>query len=133
MTINKYLTISLILLALSIGSTPLASAQGQVGVEKRISLSRGKTKTIRGKTDSSTSYIYKMRAQKDQKLVARVTSDGGVATFSIVPPGTQILENAAGVKEWSGMLPETGDYLIIVAVSSSGVDKISYTLELTIR
>jgi hypothetical protein len=112
---------------------PQALAQGRIAIEKRISLSRNKTKTVRGKTDSSTSYIYRMRAQKDQKLEVRVTSEGGVATFSIIPPGTQILENAAGVKEWAGTLIETGDYSIIVAVSSSGVEKIPYTLEVTTR
>lgn len=133
MNIARHLIVSFILLALVAGSTPLALSQGQIAVEKRIHLSRGRTKTVRGKTDSSTSYIYTMRAQKDQKLEARVTSEGGVATFSIIPPGTQTLENAAGVKEWSGTLPENGEYSIIVAVSSSSVDKIPYALEVTIR
>ena len=133
MKTTKYLTIAFILLALITAGMPHASAQGGIAIEKRIRLSRGKTKTVRGKTDSSTSYIYKMRAQKDQTLEARLTSDGGAATFSIIPPGTQILENAAGVKEWAGTLTETGEYSIIVAVSSSGVDKIPYTLEVTAR
>jgi hypothetical protein len=133
MKVVKHLTITFILLALITGNTSPASAQGQSAVEKRIHLSRGKTKTVRGRTDSSTSYVYKMRAQKEQKLEARITSEGGVATLSIVPPGAQILENAAGVKEWAGQLPETGEYSIIVAVNASGENKIPYTLEITIR
>jgi hypothetical protein len=132
MNTTRYLTISFIMLALITAGMPTALSQGRIAVEKRIHISRNKTKTVRGKTDSSTSYIYKMRAQKDQKLEARITSEGEVATFSIIPPGTQILENAAGVKEWAGTLTETGDYSIIVAISSSGVDKIPYTLAITI-
>jgi hypothetical protein len=133
MNTTKYLTISFILLALIISSMPSALSQGRIAVEKRIHISRNKTKTVRGKTDSSTSYIYKMRAQKDQKLEVRITSEGEVATFSIIPPGTQILENAAGVKEWAGTLTETGDYSIIVAIGSSAVDEIPYTLAVTMR
>ena len=133
MNIARHLIVSFILLAFVTGSTPLALSQGQIAIQKRIHLSRGRTKTVRGKTDSSTSYIYTMRAQKDQKLEVRLTSEGGVATFSIIPPGTQTLENAAGVKDWSGTLPENGEYSIIVAVSSSGADRIPYTLEATIR
>jgi hypothetical protein len=133
MNLTKHLTISFALLALTITSVPAALAQGRLAVEKRIHLSRGKTKTVRGKTDSSTSYIYKMRAQKDQQLEARITSEGGAATFSIIPPAGQNLGNAAGVKEWSGRLPEAGEYLIVVAVTSGGADETPYTLEVTIR
>lgn len=133
MNTARHLIVSFILLALVTGSTPLALSQGQIAIQKRIHLSRGRTKTVRGKTDSSTSYIYTTRAQKDQKLEAHLTSEGGVATFSIIPPGTQSLENAAGVRDWSGTLTETGEYSIIVAVSSTSVDKIPYTLEVTIR
>ena len=129
----RYLTISFILLALITAGMPTASSQGRIAVEKRIHISRNKTKTVRGKTDSSTSYIYKMRAPKDQKLEVRITSEGEVATFSTIPPGTQILENAAGVKEWAGTLTETGDYSIIVAIGSSAVDEIPYTLAVTMR
>lgn len=134
MKATKRLILSLILLALIAGSVPTALAQqGRLAVEKRISLSRGRTRTIRGKTYSSTSYVYKLRAQKDQRLEARVTAEGGDATFSIVPPGTEILENAAGVKEWSGTLPQTGEYSVIVSITSTSELKVPYTLELTIR
>src|SRR3712207_2228435 len=114
------LAITFFLIALSTGDMPRVLAQGNLAIEKRMSLSRGKTRTVRGKIDSSTSYVYKTRARKDQRLEARVNSEGGAVTFSIIPPGTQTLENAAGVKEWSGVLPADGEYLIIVAVNSSG-------------
>lgn len=130
----KRLIVSLVLLALITGSAPYALAQqGRLAVEKRISLTRGRTRKIQGKTDSSTSYVYKLRAQKDQQLQARITAEGDVATFSIVPPGTEILENAAGVKEWSGTLPQTGEYSIIVSITSNSELKTPYTLELSIK
>ena len=129
----RHLFTSFILLALLVGILPPAFAQGHTAVEKRVRLSSGKTKSLRGKADSSTSYVYKLRAEKDRRLEARVSSEGGTATFSIVPPGTQTMENAAGVKEWAGVLPETGEYSIVVTMNTSGDAEIPYTLELTIR
>ncbi len=130
----KRLIVSLILSALIAGHLPLVLAQqGRLAVEKRISLSRGRTRKIQGKTFSSTSYVYKLRAQKEQQLTARITAEGDVATFSIVPPGTESLENAAGVKEWSGTLPQTGEYSIVVSITSNSELKVPYTLELTIK
>lgn len=133
MRVNRRLLTSFIVLALLAGSLPAALAQGQFAVEKKVRLSRGKTKTLRGKTDSSTSYVYKIQADKDRRLEARLTSEAATATFSIVPPGTQILENGAGVKEWTGVLPETGIYSIIVAVQASAGAEVPYTLELTLQ
>lgn len=133
MRTTRNLLISFALFGLLAGSAPPSLAQGQIAIERRIKVSRGKTKTLRGKADSSTSYVYKIRAEKDRTLEARVSSEGGVATFSIVPPGTQILENAAGVKEWSGALPESGEYSIVVAMNATVAAKTPYTLELTIR
>lgn len=131
MNTTRYLTVLFLLLALFIASPPVALAQGNIAIEKRIHVSRGKTRTIRGRTDSTTSYVYKLRARKDQALEVRLTSEGEVATFSIVPPAPPALENAAGVKQWSGTLTEDGDYSIIVAISSKGLDKVAYTLEVT--
>lgn len=134
MKATKRLIVSLILPALIAVSVPPGLAmQASRAVEKRISLSSGRTRKIQGRTDSSTSYVYKLRAKKDQHLDARVTAEGGVATFSVVPPGTEILENAAGVKEWSGTLPQTGEYSIIVSITSNSELKSPYTLELTIK
>jgi hypothetical protein len=133
MRVAKHILASLVLLTLLAGSAPLFFAQDLVAIERRVRLSRGKTKTFRNKGDSSTSYVYKLRAEKDRRLEARLSSEGGSATLSIVPPGTQTLENAAGVKEWSGVLPETGEYSVVVAMSTTGNAKLPYTLELTIR
>ena len=127
------LLISLVLLSVPVINTPLSLAQGQIAVQKKISLSRGKTKTLRGRADSFTSYVYKFRAEKGRSLQARVSSEGGTATFSIVPPGTQILGNAAGVKEWSGTLTESGVYSVIVAMNSTADTRTPYTLELTLQ
>ena len=129
----KHLFTTLVLIAFLAGSIPLSLAQGRIAVERRVRLSRGKSKTIREKAASSTSYAYRIRAEKDQRLEARITSEGGTATFSVVPPGTQILENSMGVKEWSGALPESGEYTIVVVTNTQGEGKFPYTLELTIR
>jgi len=131
-TIRHLFTV-LVLLGLLAGSLPLSLAQGRIAVERRVRLSRGKSKTVREKADSSTSYAYKIRAEKDQRLEARITSEGGAATFSVVPPGTQILENSMGVKEWSGTLPESGEYTIVVVTNTREEGKFPYTLELTIK
>lgn len=129
----RHLFTAFVLIALLVGTLSPSFAQGRIAVEKRVRLSSGKTKTIRGKANASTSYVYKLRADKDRRLEARISSEGGTATFSIVPPGTQIMENAAGIKEWAGVLPETGEYVVVVTMNTSGDTEVPYTLELTIR
>ena len=133
MQVVRHLFASFVLLTLLAGSIPSSLAQDQIAVERKVKLSRGKSRILRGKADFSTSYAYKIRAEKDQRLEARLTSEGGNATFSIIPPGTQTLENGAGVKEWSGALPETGEYIIVVAMNTRAEGKFTYALELTIR
>lgn len=139
----KKLFVSSIVLMLLVGIALIALAQTAsaqatpsqttIAREKRVKLSRGQSKKIVGKTDATTNYVYKIRAQRDQSLEARITSEGGAATFSIIPPGTQILENAAAVSQWSGTLPETGEYSIVVVMNTKGATKMPYTLELALK
>lgn len=131
-TVNRIL-VSTIMLVLVVGLAPLAVAQTTIAREKRVKISRGQSKKIIGKTDATTNYVYKIRAQKDQTLEARITSEGGAATFSVVPPGTQVLENAAAVSQWSGALPETGEYSIVVVMNTKSATKTPYTLELALK
>jgi hypothetical protein len=131
--VSKHLIVLSVFLSLLVTSAPFASAQRETAKERRVRFSRGQSKaTLQGKAKNGVSYIYKVTAQKDQKLEVRLTSDGSL-TFSIVPPGTHTLDNAAGVSQWSGSLPESGDYSIVVATNKKEAAKIPYTLEVEIK
>ncbi|HEX8096424.1 MAG TPA: hypothetical protein VF507_00250, partial [Pyrinomonadaceae bacterium] len=77
-----------------------------------------------------TSYSYRVRAKKDQQMEVSISPTGG-ATFSIVGPAA--LPNAAGVSNWSGALPQDGDYSIVVAVSARVTQKVPFQLEVALK
>jgi hypothetical protein len=65
-------------------------------------------------------------------MTVHVTARGGAAIFSITAPGGPI-DDALEVKDWTGELPYTGNYLIAVWNKKKRGAAIPYTLELTIR
>ena len=54
---------------------------------------------------------------------------GKRTSFTLSAPSGDTLEGADGVKDWSGELPETGDYVIQIGTDTTA----AYTLEVTIR
>ena len=100
---------------------------------KRVKFPRGRTTAILKGTlptvDDVTNYALGARA--GQTMTVHVTSPKGNARVSVYREGREnALEGANTVKDWSGELPESGDYVIAV-VSMQG--RASYTLEVTIR
>jgi hypothetical protein len=128
-----------LLLFLPIACLILASMQAfpqqkEVSIEKRVHISKkGGHATINGKMSPGTSYAYKVSAQKGQKMEAHLTMKDGAATFSVVPPGPELLENSGSVMTWSGNLPQTGDYSIIVVAQGKEPTKVHYTLEISLK
>lgn len=109
-----------------------AGAAAQPGY-KRIRFPRGRTTAVlKGALTSAedvTNYILTARA--GQTMTVHVTSPKGNAHFMVTRYGQErALEGANMVKDWSGELPENGDYFIAV-VSKQG--RATYTLEVTIR
>lgn len=75
---------------------------------------------------------YLVRAKKGQTMTLHLTSAKKNAVFGLYAPGMDLVEGAQSVKDWSGELPKTGDYEIIVFPEDEATNT-TFTLELTIR
>ena len=106
----------------------------------RVKFPQGRTTVIlKGKTTGGPSesggmdpIAYKLRARKGQQMSLRLISAKKNAVFGVYVPGMDLLEGAQGVKDWSGTLPKSGDYEIIVYPDDEMTDT-TFTLEVTIR
>jgi hypothetical protein len=111
--------------------TPAAAAQCRGtdrAITKQIKFARGRTTTvIKDTVKLCTSHEYHLRARQGQTMSIHLAT-GKRTSFTLQSPSGTI-EEADGVKDWSGELPETGDYTIIVATDATA----AYTLEVTIR
>jgi hypothetical protein len=75
---------------------------------------------------------YLLRANKDQTMTLHLTSAKKNAVFGLYAPGMDLVEGAQNVKDWSGELPKTGDYEIIVFPEDEKTNT-TFTLEITVR
>jgi len=75
---------------------------------------------------------YILRARKGQTMTLHLTSAKKNAVFGLYAPGMDLVEGAQSVADWSGPLPKTGDYEIIVFPEDEKTDT-TFTLEITVR
>jgi hypothetical protein len=75
---------------------------------------------------------YRLRASKGQQMTLHLTSAKKNAIFGVYAPGMELLEVGENATDWSGTLPKTGDYEIMVFPSDEATDT-TFTLEITIR
>ena len=79
----------------------------------RIKFDRGATsKTVEDAVVRGTRDIYLLGANKGQQMNVNITSLEDNAVFDVISPSGQILERET--KNWSGKLPQNGDYQIVV-------------------
>lgn len=131
------LIIPLIFLGLLSGGVPLTPAQNMrhTVVERRVRFPRGRSKaTVHGKARYGMSYVYLVRAKAGQSMGLRLNSRGRAATFSLFSPGEAHGDpKAFAVSQWSGALPQSGDYTIVVVMNERGLSNVRYTLEVTVN
>lgn len=99
----------------------------------------GTTVVLKGKTTGGPSesggmdpIAYKLRARKGQKMTLHLVSAKKNAVFGVYLPGMDLLEGAQNVTDWSGPLPKSGDYEIMVFPEDETTNT-TFTLEITIR
>lgn len=105
------------------------------GVRKRIKFPRGRTSTtvnnavLREEVDQ-----YLVGARAGQKMKVQITSVESNASFTIYRPGTNGGLSGASwdddATQWSGQLPDTGDYIIEVSPTRGNA---TYRLKIEIR
>src|SRR6266404_2661980 len=107
---------------------------------KRVKFPPGRTTVVlQGRTTGGPSesggmepVSYTLRARKGQTMTLHLTSAKKNAVFGLYAPGMDLVEGAQTVADWSGTLPKTGDYEIIVFPEDEKTNT-TFTLEITVR
>jgi len=63
----------------------------------------------------------------------QLSSSRGLVKFSLIAPSTDTINNAFLVTNWSGELPQSGDYSIVVVMNSERAGNVAYTLSVSIQ
>ena len=97
----------------------LAGITSADGVKKRISFLKGKnTATVSGAVVRGDQDVYTVGAREGQRMSVGITSTENNAVIQIKDASGESLQNRNSESEfieWSGELPATGDYEIIVS------------------
>jgi hypothetical protein len=107
---------------------------------KRVTFPPGRTTVVlNGRTTGGLSESggmdpvgYILRAKKGQTMTLHLTSAKKNAVFGLYAPGMDLVAGAQTVSDWSGELPKTGDYEIIVFPEDEKTNT-TFTLEITVR
>jgi hypothetical protein len=111
-------------------SAVVVLAQRGTSVVSRISFARGRTTAVlTGTVHRGMSHDYLLKARRGQNMSVHLSARGDV-TFDILTPAG---DSIAQAKDWSGELPQSGDYRINVLPDTTTERRISYTLEVTVR
>ena len=98
-------------------------------IPKRITFARGRTTAvIKDTVRLCTGHEYRVRAQAGQTMTVHLAT-GNKTSFTVWTPTGDTPEGADGAKDWSGEMPETGDYTVNIGTDATA----AYTLEVTIR
>jgi hypothetical protein len=100
----------------------MAQRQQQIKFKRGASSAELKGGVARGEV-----MIYLIGAKQGQRMNLEIQSVEGNAVFKVIDPNTNALAEEA--KTWSGELPQTGKYQIVVGTQRGGA---SYTLSVSI-
>jgi hypothetical protein len=114
--------------------TSIVHAVPQGGKVQRVRFARGRTTAVlKGAVVRATQDRYILGARGGQTMIVHITSREKNACFVILGPGGIALsgaEEGTDATDWTGTLPENGDYSIWVSPTRGNA---TYTLEVTIR
>jgi hypothetical protein len=119
------------LLLTSLLLVPLVHAQRGTSIVRRINFPRGQTSAeVQGSLRRGTSHDYLVRARRGQGMAVRIICQGNMG-FQIISPSGQYLSDVT--VEWTGPLPQSGDYRINVLPDPATSRSLRYTLEVIIE
>ena len=120
--------------SVALAAAGVLTAQVQHGytIDKRISFKKGQISTsVKGAiSNPQEGHAYIVRARKGQTLTARLSSGKKDAGFFVLTPEGMMIEEEMFVCDWSGEIPASGDYRIIVSTQSKGAAR--YVLQIQI-
>jgi hypothetical protein len=97
---------------------------------KRVKFPRGHTSAIvSGKVSPGFGDTYLIDARAGQRMILRLTRAGKSISFMVISPGARqsLIDRA---KTWTGVLPESGEYRVLVDADDQGG---TYTLSIAVR
>ena len=104
-------------------------------VTKEVKFARGKNQaTLRGSAKYGMSYAFELRAKEGQTMDLSLVGKNSQLAFSLeAPPDDDTMENGFLVTKWSGKLPKSGRYSIVVVMNDEHSTSVPFTLEIKIR
>ena len=129
---KRRLLLSALLMLLIMAATLHVSAQHGYRVTRRLAFKKGHVSTVvRGAIPNTLEgHEYDVRARQGQTMSVKLTSLKKGILFSVWAPSGDMIGEETGQRQWSGELPETGDYRIIINTETDGVTK--YRLDVQI-
>lgn len=121
---------------LVMGGSQLATAQNMqhTVVKKEVKFARGKSQaTVRGTAKYGMSYVFNLGARVGQTMEISLTGKNSQLTFSLIAPDEETIEDAFGVSKWTGELPLSGKYSIVVVMNDENAASIPFALEVKIK
>ena len=129
---RKKMLLSTLSLMLMLAMTLEAAAQHGYRVSKRLAFKKGQVATVvKGAIPNTLEgHEYIVRARQGQTMLVKLASAKKAMGFSVwAPNGDMISEETTG-REWTGELPETGDYRIVVNTETDGAARYSLTVQI---
>lgn len=134
MTVRLSATLLLLFAVLGSGWLPFANDAAAEGITSRVRFARGASSaTLKGAVVRGDRDVYIVGANAGQSMSVTISSLERNAVFQIEAPGGKELRGAGetdDAMQWSGPLPSSGDYRIIVGGTRGNA---SYTLRVSIR
>ena len=120
--------------ALLLAVVLISASMTQADETRRIRFARGKSSATHDYAVLRDEVItYLVRAGDGQQMTVDITAVEGNAVFTIQSPSGEFLDGAGEMDDqtlWSGSLPESGDYKIVVASARGNAD---YRLTVSIK
>lgn len=111
----KKLLFNLILVALLVPNVTRAGAPQGSFTEERIRFAKGAhSASLRGQVSRSKAILYKVGAKRGQSMTLKLEGDAKTRFDLSGPKDSSGQSMASGETEWSGTLPDDGDYKILV-------------------
>jgi len=129
---DRLLTTSALVSIFVLIITVVALAQHGTSIVTRIKFARGRTTAVeKGTVHRGMSHDYLLQAGAGQNMSVHLAASGGVCFDLYTPALSDQLASCS--KDWSGDLPNSGDYRINVLPDTTTERNIAYTLEVTVR
>lgn len=127
---------ALLLLSCLLLAAHVTQAQcGGKAEPSRIEFKRGThSSTLKGKLRGDEQAEYILGARKGQRVTVNVAAvPANAIAFELLTPLGEEFDLASSGTTWTGILPETGDYMLYVRMAGTQTPRASYTLTLSIK